>query len=116
MIVAATTIEVPAVASTVGGIEVWTSEIEVVAMRIAGIDAEVPVACIPVERTVEIGGGTESIPLPGVENIVQVEVAALPVDTEHIVDSGHTHQVVEVDLVGSLILSVRNRASLRACS
>ena len=41
--------------STVRYVEVRATEVEIVAARIAGVDTEVPVACIPVERTVEVG-------------------------------------------------------------
>ena len=42
--------------STVRNVEVRATEVEVVAARIAGVDAEVPVTCVPVERTVEVSG------------------------------------------------------------
>ena len=48
IVVAMATVQVPGMSTSVGGIECRTSEVEVVAMRIAGIDAEVPVACAPV--------------------------------------------------------------------
>ena len=48
IVVAVATVQVPGMSTSVGGIECRTSEVEVVAMRIAGIDAEVPVACAPV--------------------------------------------------------------------
>ena len=92
--------------ATVGGIEVGSAEVEVVATRIAQVNAEVPVAGIPVERAIEVAGGTEGIPLPRVEDVAEVEVATLPVDAEDIGLARHTHQVVEVDLIGSLVLSV----------
>ena len=46
----------PTMTSTVRNVEVRATEVEVVAARIAGVDAEVPVTCVPVERTVEVGG------------------------------------------------------------
>ena len=64
LIVAASVVHAPTVTATIGYVEVGTSEVEIVAVRIAGIDAEVPVACIPNQRAVEIGGCTEQIPLP----------------------------------------------------
>lgn len=97
---------VPGMGATIGGIEVWTTEVEIVAVRVAGIDTEVPVACVPVERTIEVGGCDESIPLPVEEDITQVEIATLPVGSEHIVTPGNTHQIVKVDLVGGLVLLV----------
>lgn len=47
-IVAASAIHVPGMTTTISGVEVWTTEVEIVAMRITGIDAEVPVTSIPV--------------------------------------------------------------------
>jgi hypothetical protein len=55
---------VPSMTATIGGIEYRTSKVEIVAMRIACIDGEVPESIKPVEWTVEIGGCTEGIPLP----------------------------------------------------
>jgi len=60
IIVAMSAINVPGVSAAIGGIEVWTPEVEVVTMRIAAIDAEVPVTVSPIEWTIEIGGCTES--------------------------------------------------------
>ena len=90
VVVAASTVHVPAVSAAIGGIEVRTSEVEVVAMRVAGIDAEVPETVAPVERTIEIGCGTEGFPLPAVEYIAEVEVTALPVETIDVVVAGDT--------------------------
>ena len=84
VVVATVAMDMPGMTSTIGGIEGWTPEEEVVAVWIAGIDAEVPVACFPVERTIEIGGCDVSLPLPVVQDITQVEVTTLPIDTEHI--------------------------------
>ena len=64
VIIAASAVHVPGMTATIGGIEVRASKIEVVAPRVAGIDAEMPEAGIPVERTVEVAGCTEGIPLP----------------------------------------------------
>ena len=96
----------PAVPTTVGSIEVGRAKVEVVAARIAGVDAEVPVASLPVERTEEIGGSAEGIPLPAVEDIAQVLVATLPPDAVHVVIATDAHQVVQVNLVGCLVLRV----------
>ena len=106
LIVAVAAIVVPAVAAPIAHVEMWGAEVEVVTARIAGIDAEMPEAGVPVERTVEIGGGTEGIPLPRIEYIAQVQVAALPVGAEHITAARDAHQVVQVDFVGCLILRV----------
>ena len=106
MIVAVSAVEMPGVSPAVGGIEVRSSEEEVVTMGVAGIDAEVPVTSLPVEGTVEVGSCHKGVPLPRIEDIAQVEVAALPVDAKDVVDAGHSHQVVEVNLVGGLVLCI----------
>ena len=106
VIVSVTANSVPGVSTAIGHIEVRTSEVEVVAVRVTGIDAEVPVAGVPVQRTIEIGGCDESVPLPVEQDIAQIEVATLPIGSIHVVTAGDTHQVVEVDLIGGLILFV----------
>ena len=106
IVVTTISMNMPGMSATIGGIEVRTSEVEVVTMRIAGIDAEVPVACLPVEGTVEIAGCNEGIPLPVEKDIAQIEVATLPIYTKYIVAARHTHQIVEVDFITSLILLV----------
>ena len=106
MIVARTAYSVPGMCPMIGVIEMRTSEVEVVTVRIAGIDAEVPVTSVPVQRTIEIGSCYEGIPLPVEQDIAQVEITALPIGTVHIVTAGDAHQVVEIDLIGCLILLV----------
>ena len=71
------------------------------------IDAEVPYASVPVERTVEICSCTEGIPLPVVEYHLHVEVALTPALSIHVINGVDTHEVVEVYLVGCLILLLR---------
>ena len=63
IVVAISAMNMPGVSAMIGGIEMWTPEVEEVTLRIAGIDTEVPVTCIPVERTVEVGGVDKCIPL-----------------------------------------------------
>ena len=104
VIVAVTAMTMPGMTSAIGHIEVRISEVEIVTVRVAEIDAEVPVACLPVEWAVEIGGCHKGVPLPVVEDIAHVEVTTLPVGAEHICTPCDTHEVVEVDLVRSLIL------------
>ena len=85
----------------------WTVvEEEIVAVWVAGVDTEVPVAGIPVERTVEIGRGNVCAVLPVEQYVAQVEVALTPVVTIEVVVGIDTHEVVEVYLVGSLILCI----------
>ena len=107
IVVAVTAMSVPGVSTTIGGIEVWTPEVEVVTMRIAAIDAEVPVTSLPVQRAVEVAGCNVGIPLPVEEYIAQIEVTALPVDAKHIVATCNPHQVVEVNLISCLVLCIR---------
>ena len=103
----ASAIVVPGVSAAVYGPEMRPSEVEIVAVRIACIDSEVPVACIPVEWTVEIGGGAEGTVLPVEENVAKVEVAVCPIGTIEVIVGVDTHQVVQVHLIGSLVLLLR---------
>ena len=80
MIPASASVHSPAVSSSIRCIEVRTTEEEVVSARIAGVDAEVEVACVPVERTIEVCGVEISLILPVQEDVVQVHVALSPVD------------------------------------
>lgn len=85
----------------------WTVvEEEIVAVWVAGVDTEVPVAGIPVERAVEISRGNVCAILPVEQYVAQVEVALTPIVTVEVVVCIDTHEVVEVYLVGSLILCV----------
>ena len=97
---------VPGVTATIAGIEYRTSEVEVVAVGIACIDGEVPVTSVPIQWAVEVGGCAERLPLPVKQDIAHIQVAALPVGAVHVVVTGHTHQVVEVDFVSGLVLFV----------
>ena len=69
VIVAVSANSVPGMGTTIGDIEVRTSEVEIVTVRITGIDAEVPVTSVPVQRTIEIRGCNEGIPLPVEQDI-----------------------------------------------
>ena len=107
LVIASAAIVAPAVTATIGQVEMWTTEIEVVAMRIAGIDAEVPYTSLPVERAVEVGSCAKQIPLPAIEYITDIQVTALPVGAKHIVIACDAHQIVQVNLIGSFILCIR---------
>ena len=96
----------PAVASTVHGVEVRCAEIEVVTVWIAGVHTEVPIACVPIKRAIKIGGVAVHAVLPIEQNVTQVQVAALPVEAVQVVVVVDAHQVVEVNLVCSLILVI----------
>ena len=106
VIIAVSTYSMPGMSTMIGVIKMRTSEVEVVTVRVTGIDAEVPIASVPVQRTIEIGSCDEGIPLPVKQDIAQIEIAALPIGAIHIVTAGDTHQIVKIDLVGSLVLFV----------
>ena len=107
LVIAAATIMAPAVSTTIGQVEVRTTKVEVVTMRIAGIDAKVPNTSLPIEWAVEVGSGSEQIPLPAIEDIADIQVATLPVSTKYIVITCDAHQIIQVNLIGSLILCIR---------
>lgn len=96
----------PAVTSAVHGVEVRCAEIEVVTVWVAGVHAEVPIACVPIEWTIEISGVAVHAVLPVEQNVTQIQIAALPVESEQVVIVVDAHQVVEVNLVCSLILVI----------
>jgi hypothetical protein len=104
IVVTSITMNVPGMSATIADIEGRRAEIEVVTVRISGVDTEVPVTCLPVEGTVEIAGCDKGIPLPVHKDITQIEVATLPVDAKHVSATSHTHQIVEVDFITSLVL------------
>lgn len=56
---ASSTIHSPAMTTMVRSVEVRATEVEVVAVRIAGVDSEVPVTTVPVERAIEVSGVQE---------------------------------------------------------
>lgn len=96
----------PAVASTVHGVKVRCTKIKVVTVWIAGVHTEVPIACVPIKRAIKIGGVAVHAILPIEQNVTQVQVAALPVEAVQVVVVVDAHQVVEVNLVCSLILVI----------
>ncbi len=65
-----------------------------------------PETVTPIEWAIEVGGSEEGIPLPVEQDVTQVLVAALPIGAKHIIVTRHTHQIVKVDLVRSLILCI----------
>jgi hypothetical protein len=48
VVVAVAAMQMPGMSTSIGCIECRTSEVEIVAVWIAGIDAEVPITCAPV--------------------------------------------------------------------
>ncbi len=103
----------PGMSAAIGHIEMRTPEVEIVAIGITGIDAEMPHACTPIQRTVEIRGCQIGTVLPVEQDIAQIQIPTLPVQSVHIIDGVDTHQIVEVDFIGSLILVVRQIELIR---
>ena len=104
MVPTATTIHPPTVASTIDCPEYGVTEVEVVTVGVAGIDAEVPVAGFPVEGAIEVGGCYIGVVLPVEQDVTQVKVALCPVYAIQVVNGIDTHQVVKVHLKGGLVL------------
>jgi hypothetical protein len=99
-----TTIVMPSMSASIGYIEMWTTEIEVVTMRIASVDAEVPITSLPPQRAIEIACCTESLILPVEKYISQILITMNPVVCKHIIVCINAQQIVEVHFVCSLIL------------
>ena len=88
----------PAVTAAIDGDKVRTAEVEVVSVGVAGVYSEPPVACVPVERAVEIECVAERAVLPVEQNIAQIQVALSPVYAEEVVLCAYAHQVVDDSL------------------
>ena len=69
VIPASAAVHAPAVRAAVGIVETRAAEVIIVAARIAGIDAEVPVAGIPSQRTVEVSSLDVCAVLPVAEDV-----------------------------------------------
>ena len=100
-------VHAPAVSATVLNVEARAAKVEVVAVWVAGVDAEVPVASRPVYRAVEVSGVAEGAVLPVEEYVAHVEIAVAPVGAVEVVDGVYPHEVVEVYLVCRLVLVLR---------
>ena len=72
-------IVMPAMPAIVNEDKVWPTKIEVVTMGITCVDGKVPVASVPVQRTIKIAGCAESTILPVEQYIAQVEIASSPI-------------------------------------
>ena len=72
-------IVLPAMPAIVNEDKVWPAKIEVVTTGITCVDGKVPVASVPVQRTIEIAGCAESTILPVEQYIAQVEIASSPI-------------------------------------
>ena len=90
----------------IGVEECRRAEIEERAIRIAGIDGEVPEAGIPIERTIEIGCCQISLILPVEQYVVEVSVAIFPIRAIQVVGRIDADEIIKVYLVSSLILVV----------
>jgi hypothetical protein len=85
VVVAMCTMQVPGMSTTICSIEVRTSEVEEITMRIYAVDAKVPVSSLPVQWAIEVRSSYVSIPLPVEEDIAQIEISALPISAKYIV-------------------------------
>lgn len=72
-------IVMPAMPAIVNEDKVWPTKIEVVTTGITCVDGKVPVASVPVQRTIKIAGCAESTILPVEQYIAQVEIASSPI-------------------------------------
>ena len=72
-------IVMPAMPAIVNEDKVWSAKIEIVTMGVTCVDGKVPVASVPVQRTIEIAGCAESTILPVEQYIAQVEIASSPI-------------------------------------
>lgn len=72
-------IVMPAMPAIVNEDKVWSAKIEIVTMGVTCVDGKVPVASVPVQRTVKIAGCAESTILPVEQYIAQVEIASSPI-------------------------------------
>lgn len=113
VIPAASAIHSPAMPTTVNMEEMRPSEIEVITVRIAGIDTKVPITGVPIKRTVEICRIHIHAILPIKQYITEVEVALLPISPIQIGLAIDTHEVVKVHLVSSFILFFREVQLIR---
>ncbi len=71
---------------------------------IVRVNCECPSTSLPSYRAIEVGECHILVELPAVQDIAEVCVTAIPPDAEDISVSVQAHQVVEIDLIDSLIL------------
>ena len=102
----AATIMTPAMPTAIYGNEMGTAEIEISAMGIPYIDGETPKAVSPHQGAIEIAGGHISVVLPTQQDIAQVQVALRPTPAIEVIIAVDTHQVIQVDFVGGLVLVI----------
>ena len=68
------------------------------------IYCECPATSLPSHRAIEVGECHILVELPVVQHEAEVSITAIPPDAEYITVSVQAHQVVEIDLIDSLIL------------
>lgn len=107
VIVRPSSVCVPGVSAAVGVVASWIAIVVVMAVRIVSIDAEMPEAVAPIERTIEVFQSAESAILPVKEYVRQVEVTACPIYRIYIIDCVDAHEIVEVHFKSGLILFFR---------
>lgn len=78
--------------------------VEEVAVSVVAEDGEVPAPVEPPDGPQEVVNGEERSPLPVVEDVLQVGVAVLEVDSVNVRLVVEREQVVEVDLEGVVVL------------
>lgn len=64
MIPTSSAIHSPAMSAAIYSIEMWATEEEVVSARISGVDSEMEISGVPIERTIEIACCAEITVLP----------------------------------------------------
>ena len=84
----------------------WTAP-EEPAPVIVMIDMERYHSVEPRNGTEEIGQFHKTIVLPSAQHQTEVSVAAVPPDAEHIGMNVHTHQIVQINFIDSIILGIR---------
>jgi len=91
--------------TVVVSVSLRTRTIEVVAISIAVVDAEVPSACRPVHGTIEVLCHLIAVVLPAVEHVAQTSIAERPAVSEDIV-TVKSGDIVEIDFIHGLVLLV----------
>ena len=94
-----------AVPATEGHIDSGTV-LEHTAHGVAAVDGECPAGSRPGERTIKPSAGNVAVVLPGAEHDAEVTVADIPPVAQNIGAVVDIEQIVEVDFIYGLILSV----------
>jgi len=97
-------IVVPAVSAAIDVHESRSAKVKVVAVRIASVYSEVPIARIPVQRTIEIVSCAVGTVLPIEQYVTQIQIASRPINAVQVVWCHYVHQIIQVYFVSSLVL------------